>query len=69
MKIEVLLTMHPESGFWSAPNWLSIEKVTMVSQFSDITSSSNFFDVVLFFLSSLVTGPRFMSVLSLIFGL
>ena len=33
----------------------------MTSRFSDMTSSSNFFDSVLFLLSSLVTGPGFMS--------
>ena len=31
----------------------------MTSQFADMTSSPNFFDVVLFLLSSLVTGPSF----------
>ena len=35
--------MHPESGFRMAPNWLSIGKIAMTSQFSDMTSSSNFF--------------------------
>ena len=34
-----------------------------------MTSSSNFFDVVLFLLSSLVTGPSFMSVSSLVLEL
>ena len=34
----------------------------MMSQFCDITLSSNFFDVVLFLFSSLVTGPSFMSI-------
>ena len=32
----------------------------MTSQFSNMTSSLNFLDVVLFLLSSLVTGPSFM---------
>ena len=41
----------------------------MTSQFSDMTSSSIFFDVVLFFLSSLVTGPSFMSISSLVLEL
>ena len=35
-------------------------KMKMTSQFSDMTSSSNFFDVVLFLLSSFVTGLSFM---------
>ena len=38
----------------------------MTSQFSNMTSSSNFVDVVFFLLSSLVTGPSFKSMSSLI---
>ena len=41
----------------------------MTSQFSNMTSMSNFFDVVLFLLSSLVTGPSFMSRSSLVMEL
>ena len=68
MKMEVLqnVSMRPESGFWIALNWPLIEKMTMTSQFADTTSSSIFFDVVLFLLSSLVTGPSFMSISSLV---
>ena len=62
MKIYVLRTMHLESSFWIAPKCWKIEKMALMSQFSDMTSSSNFFDVVLFLLSSLVTGPSFMSI-------
>ena len=36
------------------------KKITMTSQFGDMTSSPIFFDVVLFLLLSLVTGPSFM---------
>ena len=36
--------------------------MTMTSQFSDMTSLSNFFDVILFLLLSLVTGPSFVSI-------
>ena len=36
----------------------------MTSQFFDMTSTSNFFDVVLFLLSGLVTGPSSMSIWS-----
>ena len=53
--------MCPESGLRTAPNWPKIQKMIMMSQFPDMTPSSTFFDVVLFFLSSLVTGPSFMS--------
>ena len=41
----------------------------MTSQFSDMTLSYNFFDVILFLLSSLVTGPSFMSISSLVLEL
>ena len=44
-------------------------KITMRSQFSDMTLSSNFFDVVLFLLPILVTGPSFMPILSLVLEL
>ena len=39
--------------------------MTVASQFGDMSSSPNFFDVVLFLLSTLVTIPSFMSILSL----
>ena len=58
-------TLCPESGLWTAPNWPEIRTMTMMSQFSDMTSTSNFFDVALFLLSSLVTGRGFMSISSL----
>ena len=41
----------------------------IISQFCDMTSSSTFFDVVLFFLSSLVTDPNFMSISFLVLEL
>ena len=47
-----------ESGLRTALNWPKIQKVTMASQFSDMTSLSNIFDIFLFLLSSLVTGPQ-----------
>ena len=45
-----------------AVNWKNSNDVTIF----DMTSSSNFFDVVFFLLSSLVTGPSFMSIPSLV---
>ena len=57
-------SLCPESGLRTAPNWPKISKTIMTSQFSDMTSTSNFFDAVLFLLSSLVTGPSFMSISS-----
>ena len=41
----------------------------MTSEFSDMASSSIFFDMVLFFLSSLVAGPSFMGISSLVLEL
>ena len=38
--------MHPEYGFRIGPNWPDIGKVTMMSQFIEMTSSSKFFDIV-----------------------
>ena len=46
-----------------AINWKNSNDVTL---FSDINSSSNFFDFVLFLLSRLVTGSSFISISSLI---
>ena len=62
-------TLCPKSSLRTAPNWPKIRKMPMSPQFSDMTSTSNFFDVVLFLLSSLVTGPSFMSISSLVLEL
>ena len=51
---------NPASGLLQ--NGHKLEKLTMTSQFAGIKSSSKFFCVALFFLSLLVTGPRFMPV-------
>ena len=40
--------MHPKSGFWIGQK---SDKKTMMSQFSEKTSCSNFFDGALFLLS------------------
>ena len=53
---------RPESGFRITPNWPKLENMTTTSQFSDMTSSSNFFDFVMFLLWILVTGPSFWSI-------
>ena len=58
--------MRPESGFQIAPNWLQIGKIAMTSQLSEMMSSSNVFDVVLFPLSSLVSDTSFMLISSLL---
>ena len=45
-------TLCAESGLRTTPNWPKIRKMAMTSQFPDMTSSSRFFDVVLFLLWS-----------------
>ena len=62
-------TLCPESGLRTAPNWPTIRKMTTMSQFSDMASTSIFFDFVLFVLSILVTGQSFMSISSLVLEL
>ena len=62
-------SLYPESGPWTAPNWPKIKKMTKASQFHDMTSTSNFFDAVLFLLSILFTAPSFMSIASLVLEL
>ena len=62
-------TLCPESGLWTAPTWPKIRKKTVTSQFPDMMSLSIFFDVVLFLLSCLVTGPSFMLISSLVLEL
>ena len=57
------------SGLQTAPNEPKIRKMIMTSQFSDMTSSSVYFDVALFLLSKVVTGPSFMSISSLVLEL
>ena len=42
-------TLCPECGLRTAPKWPEIRKKTRTSEFSDMTSTSNVFDVVLFF--------------------
>ena len=65
----VLQSMHSEPGFQIAPIWSENGKMTMTSQFVDMKSLLIFFDVILFLLSSLVTGPSFMSISSLVLEL
>ena len=59
-------TLFLESGLQPSPNLQKIRKMTMTSQFSDMTSTSNNFNVVLFLLSSLVTGQSIISISSLV---
>ena len=58
----VRLTIRPEYGFRMLQIGHKFEKKTMTSEFADMTSLSIFFDVVLFFLPSLVTGSSFVAI-------
>ena len=62
LKTYLLQTLCSESGLWTAPYWPKITKMTLASQFSDMTSTSIFFQIFLFLLSNLVTDPSFMSI-------
>ena len=54
--------MRPKYGFRIAANWRQIRRKTMTSQFSNMMLSSTFLTLIVFPLSSFVTGPRFMSI-------
>ena len=56
--------MRPESGFRIAPNCPKIIKMAMTAKFAKLRHR-HFFEVVLFLLSSLVTGTSFMPIASL----
>ena len=58
--------MHPESGFGLLQTDHKLKKMTMTSQVFDMTSLLTFLQVLQFFLLSLVTGPSFMSISSLV---
>ena len=62
-------TLCPKSGLRIVPNWPKIRKMAMTSQFSDMTLLLIFLTFFLFFLSSLVTGPSFMSISPLLLEL
>ena len=57
--------MPPESDFRVAPNWPQMEKMVVMSQFSNMMSPSSF-HAILLFLSVLVTVQSFMSASSLV---
>ena len=69
MKIYILQTMRVKRGFQIAPNWPKIGEMTMTSQFANMLSSSNSFEIALFLLLRLVSGPSFMSILPLVLEL
>ena len=62
-------TLYTDSGLRTAQNLPKIRKMTMTSQFPNMMSLPKIFDVVLFLLSSLVTGSSFMSISSLVLEL
>ena len=52
MDILVLHILHPDSEFRIAPKWNLSRKMIMMPEFVKMTSSTNFFNVVVFYLSS-----------------
>ena len=54
---------------YEVPKLVTNRKMTITSEFAGMTSSSNFFEFVLLLLSSLVTGPSFVSTSSLVLEL
>ena len=62
MKIKVLQTMRPVCTFKIAPNWLYIGRMTVTYNLPTRRHPKVFFDVAVFLLSGLVTGPRFMAI-------
>ena len=51
--------MHPDSEFRIAPKWTQGGKMIMMPEFVNMTSSTNFFNVVVFYLSSFVSKFHF----------
>ena len=54
---------------YEVPKLVTNRKMTITSEFADMTSSSNFFEFVLLHLSSLVAVPSFVSISSLVLKL
>ena len=61
--------MRPEFGFRSVRNLQEYSKSDNSITIFGMTSSSNFFNVLVFPFTSLVTGPSFMSMSSLVLEL
>ena len=63
MEIQILQTIRPESGIQIAPLAVNLKNDNHVTTYrNDVII--NFFNVLLFFLSSLVTFPSFMSIIT-----
>ena len=59
MEILVLQIMHPDSELRITPKWPLSMKMIMIPEFVNMTSSTNFFNVVVFSLSSFVSNFHF----------
>ena len=59
MEILVLQIMHPDSELRITPKWPLSMKMIMIREFVNMTSSTNFFNVVVFYLSSFVSKFHF----------
>ena len=59
MEILVLQFMHPDSELQITPKMPLSRKMIMILEFVNMTSSTNFFNVVVFYLSSFVSNFHF----------
>ena len=59
MEILVLQIVHPDSELRITPKWPLSMKRIMIREFVNMTSSTNFFNVVVFYLSSFVSKFHF----------
>ena len=59
MEILVLQIVHPDSELRITPKWPLSMKMIMIREFVNMTSSTNFFNVVLFYLPSFVSNFHF----------
>ena len=59
MEILVLQFMHPDSELQITPKMPLSRKMILILEFVNMTSSTNFFNVVMFYLSSFVSNFHF----------
>ena len=59
MEILVLQIMHPDSELRITPKWPLSRKMIMMPEFVNMTSSTNFFNVVFVYLSSFISNFHF----------
>ena len=63
MEILVLQIMHPDSELRITPKWPLSRKMIMMPEFVNMTSSTNYFNVFVFYLSSFVSNFHFIIII------